>query len=289
MKKLIGVSLIAMLAVGPLAANATPDYASAIPAEPVTVTANTNVASTSYVQGAYNAAVAVANKENQRALAAEGDLSTLTTTTKSSLVGAINEINTTAGNAANKDLSNLSATGTGVITTAITNNAAGATYSNSTSGLTATTLQDAIDEIAGTAGNAADKSLSNINSAGETVIKNLAADGAYSNSTSGLTATTIQDAIDEVAGTAGDAADKDLSNLSATGTGVITTAITNNAAGATYSNSTSGLTATTLQDAIDEVAAAVDDQGAKVLKVYTTWNTNTNQEVTLTDPTPANP
>ena len=149
MKKLLNISVIAALAVLPLAANATPEYASAIPAEPVSATANTKVATTSYVQGAYNAAIAVANKESQRASAAEGDLTTLTTTTKTSLVGAINEINTTAGNAADQDLSNLSVTGTGVITSAVTSGAAGGTYSNTTSGLTATTIQGAIDEVAG--------------------------------------------------------------------------------------------------------------------------------------------
>ena len=148
MKNILNISVIAALAILPMAANAAPSSADAIPAEPVDATANTNVASTSFVRGAYNAAIAVANKENQRASAAEGNLTTLTTTEKGSLVGAINEINTTAGNAADKDLSNLSETGTGVITTAITNNAANATYDNTTSGLTGDTLQEAIDEVA---------------------------------------------------------------------------------------------------------------------------------------------
>ena len=63
----------------------------------------------------------------------------------------------------------------------------------------------AINKVATTAGNAADKNLSNISTAGEDVIKGLAAAGAYDNTDSELTATTIQDAIDEVAGTAGSA------------------------------------------------------------------------------------
>ena len=42
-----------------------------------------------------------------------------------------------------------------------------------------------------------------------------------------------------------------------------------------------------LVGAINEVAGSVATQSAKVLKVYTTWNTDTNQEVTLTNPTPA--
>lgn len=144
MKKLLNISVIAALAILPMAANAatgevvsvadpahseasgitastSPKYALAVEAE----TDSTNVATASYVKGAYNQAMK-----------------------------AINKVSETASNAADKDLSNLSATGTGVITTAITNNAAGATYSNTTSGLTATTLQGAIDEVAGTAGSA---------------------------------------------------------------------------------------------------------------------------------------
>lgn len=96
MKKLLNISVIAALAILPVAANATPTIGT-VPAEPVDATANTNVASTSFVRGAYNAAVAVANAENARATAAEGNLATLTTTEKGSLVGAINEVNSAAG------------------------------------------------------------------------------------------------------------------------------------------------------------------------------------------------
>jgi len=138
MKKLIGVSLLAMLAIGPLSANAAVgDVVSVndpVHADPATVAQTApgyalvtegandgNVATAGYVKGAYNAAM------------------------------------------------------------------------------------KAINKVADTAGNAADQNLSNISSAGGDVIKNLAADGAYDNTGSGLTATTIQDAIDEVAATAGTA------------------------------------------------------------------------------------
>lgn len=108
---------------------------------------DTHMATAGYVKGAYNAAIK-----------------------------AVNKVAATAADAANKDLSNLSDTGRGVITTAITNNAAGATYSNTTSGLTASTIQGAIDEIAGTAGNAANKDLSNLSNTGKA---NVSAQGTY--------------------------------------------------------------------------------------------------------------
>jgi hypothetical protein len=60
---------------------------------------------------------------------------------------------------------------------------------------------------------------------------------AYDNATSGLTATTIQDAIDEVASTAGSGGSSEASSI-------------------TYDNSSSDLTATTIQNAIDELAGS---------------------------------
>ena len=116
----------------------------------------------------------------------------------------------------------------------IAETAAGAAYNNTTSGLTANTIQGAVDEIAGQVS---------------------VLDDAVGNTTLTTTAQTLTGAIEEVKGTADNAANKDLSNLSATGTAVITTAVTNNAAAGTYDNTTSGLTATTIQDAIDEVAS----------------------------------
>lgn len=57
--------------------------------------------------------------------------------------------------------------------------AADVSYNNATSSLTATNVQDAIDEVAATASNASNKDLNNITDAGKTVIKNLA-DGQIS-------------------------------------------------------------------------------------------------------------
>ena len=75
MKKLIGVSLIAMLAVGPLAANATPVAGEPAHADPATVASavpgyalaesesnDGNLATAGYVKGAYNAAIKAINK-----------------------------------------------------------------------------------------------------------------------------------------------------------------------------------------------------------------------------------
>lgn len=141
MKKLLNISVIAALAVLPFAANAEvgdvvstvdpahADSATVTSTNPgyalATETANdSNLATAGYVKGAYNATIK-----------------------------AVNKVATTAANAADKDLSNLSETGTGVITTAVTNNAASGTFTSS-AGLTSTTLGAAIDEVAETAGSA---------------------------------------------------------------------------------------------------------------------------------------
>ena len=209
MKKLVGISLIALLAVGPLAANAAVGdvVASSVEpahADPATVATNnpgyalvtegandSNVATAGYVKGAYNAAMK-----------------------------AINKVATTAGNAADQDLSNISATGEGVIKAL----AAGGAYDNTDSGLSATTIQDAIDEVATTAANAltasdiaegstngtisvdgTDVDVHGLGSAAFVNTGDLAdTAGTYDNTGSGLTATTIQDAIDELADNAGD-------------------------------------------------------------------------------------
>ncbi len=204
MKKLLNISVIAALAVLPFAANAaTGDPVAGSPT------------AASAANPAQAAATVTTNVEPKYALAVEGDNDANLATAGyvkgayNATIKAVNKVAETAANAANQDLSNLSETGTGVITTAVTNNAAGGTYSNTTSGLTATTIQGAIDEVAGTAGNAADKDLSNLSATGTgvitTAVTNNAAGGTYDNTTSGLTAETIQAAIDEVAGTAGSA------------------------------------------------------------------------------------
>jgi hypothetical protein len=202
MKKLVGISLIALLAVGPLAANAEVGDVISVsdPAHDNNATAATTlpgyalvtegandgkVATAGYVKGAYNAAMK-----------------------------AINKVATTAGNAADQDLSNISATGEGVIKDL----AAGGAYDNTDSGLSATTIQDAIDEVAATADTAvqsvtagtANGTISVDGGADVTVYDDstlagrvTAVESEIGNTTLTTTAQTLTGAIEEVKGTAG--------------------------------------------------------------------------------------
>ena len=88
-------------------------------------------------------------------------------------------------------------------------------YDNSGSGMTATDVQSAIDELKGD-------------------IPTTASDIGYDNSGSGMTATDVQDAIDELKGD-----------------------IPSTASDISYDNSGSGLTATDVQDAIDEISGII--------------------------------
>ena len=154
MKKILGVSLIAMLAVSPMMAMAdtTPTHddngpvATAAPKyATVSATASSNIASTSYVKGAYNAAIKAVNKTyadlssaisdvssaKMDKLYTEGDpateisstvlntvrdvesASSANLVTEMAVAGAIGGVNTTISNLGNtyatKDLSNVSA------------------------------------------------------------------------------------------------------------------------------------------------------------------------------------
>lgn len=231
MKKLLGVSLIAILTAG--MANAAPEYAAAVPVEPVAVTANTNVASTSYVQGAYNEAIKAVNKENQRALAAEGNLETLQTTNKASLVGAINELK---GNINDID------TGVQSVTEGTTNG---------------TISVDGSDVSVHGLGSAAFTDTTAYDAAGDAAAAEAAAK-AYADGLAGNYATAAQgqtaDAVNTLVG-----------------------------------NTAMGTTATTVTGAIKELKDASDATNNKVLKVYTTWNSDAAQEIALTAPTVVNP
>ncbi|MGW9685650.1 hypothetical protein [Flagellimonas sp. 2504JD1-5] len=186
--------------------------------------------------------------------------------------------------------------------------AAEVTYDNTTSGLTATDTQAAIDEVA--AGSTDDQNIESLgvdvgtnvltvgieNGTSQTVdLSHLddagtddqtAAEVTYDNTTSGLTATDTQAAIDEVA--AGSTDNQNIESLGVdVGTNVLTVGIENGtsqtvdlshlddagtddqtAAEVTYDNTTSGLTATDTQAAIDEVAAgSTDDQNIESLGV----------------------
>ena len=90
-----------------------------------------------------------------------GNLSSLTTTEKGSLVGAINEVDAALDN--------------------LSSDAVDITYDNTTSGLTATDVQNAIDELAASGG------------------ASTAADITFTNTNSWIDSTNVQAAIDEVA------------------------------------------------------------------------------------------
>jgi hypothetical protein len=102
-----------------------------------------------------------------------------------------------------------------------------------------------------------------LKSAIEDVAKDVAEDGAYDNTDSGLTATVIKDAIDEVAG------EIDTLNADDTTEGSVLKDIKDNAQDATYDNSTSGLTAETLGGAIDEVEGRVDTAEGEIDELQT--------------------
>ena len=109
--------------------------------------------------------------------------------------------------------------------------AAQVTYDGSGSGLSATDVQGAIDEVKGD-------------------IPTTAADVPYNNSISGLSATDVQDAIDEISSSAG------VSSFNTRTGAVVAASGDYNAGQVTYDNTVSGLTATDTQAAIDELAAA---------------------------------
>ena len=91
------------------------------------------------------------------------------------------------------------------------------TYDNTTSGLDATTVQEAIDEVVDNLGSGTADSIT------------------YDNTTSGLEAENVQDALDEIAENLGSGTADDI----------------------TYDNTTSGLQSTNVQDAIDEVVNSI--------------------------------
>ena len=115
-------------------------------------------------------------------------------------------------------------------------------YSNTTSGLTATDVQAAIDEIDSSV-DTANTQLTNLNTR-VTTIENkpvqTAKTESYDHTTSGLTATNTNDAIDEVNAKVEDL----ISSI-------------DDASMVDYDNTTSGLTATNVQDAIDETITLI--------------------------------
>lgn len=130
----------------------------------------------------------------------------------------------------------------------ITADAVDIIYDNTTSSLTATDTQSAIDEVEGRV-DTVETDLSN-HIANPTDAHDASAI-SFVNTTSGLTAVNVQDAIDEVEGRL-DTAETDLANH------IAETVDAHDASAISYDNTTSGLTATDTQDAIDEVEARLD-------------------------------
>jgi len=121
-------------------------------------------------------------------------------------------------------------------------------YINSSSGLTATEIQAAIDELdAATDAHLAD-----------TVDAHDATAISYSNATSSLVATDAQAAIDEVEARLDTAQSNITANASGLSDHLADTADAHDATAISYSNATSSLVATDAQAAIDEVEARLD-------------------------------
>jgi len=138
----------------------------------------------------------------------------------------------------NKTIDATSATGNNTLSA----DASDITFDNAASGLTATDAQAAIDELK--------TGLDNQNEASEIT---------YDNSASGLTATDVKAALDEIDGRVDTVEGATYVNSFEGRTGVVTAQSGDYGANEiTYDNSTSGLTATDAQAAIDEVEGRVD-------------------------------
>lgn len=254
MKKLLNISVIAALAILPMAANAT-DYSVTDPtaADPATAastgpgwalaqtaaTDNTNLATAGYVKGAYNQAMKAINK-----VAATADTAVQSVTTGDS----------TSGNGTIKvDGQAVSVYGLGSAAFVNTGDLAdtAGTYDNQTSGLTATTIQDAIDEVAGTAGTAV-QSVTEGSTNGTIKVDGTDVD------VHGLGSAAFVD-TDDIAGTAG-----------------------------TYDDTNSSLGATTIQGAIEALDTAVDSMNtasANYAKKIGVTNTISASTISGTVPT----
>lgn len=138
MKKLLGVSLVAALAVLPVAANAAAGDRIVQALEAGAPTSSTNLASTSYVQGAYKAVADTVDDVIADTAVGEGDYA------------AIGEGKTVSHNLVALDtaIKNLGS-GAGSVANQVKTGAQGADFTNTTSGLTATTIAGAINEVEG--------------------------------------------------------------------------------------------------------------------------------------------
>ena len=291
MRKFLGVSLVAVLAVSPMMAQA--DVATV-----ATNDTTVGVASTKYVKEAYNAMAAAVNSElsgkadsadltgkanvgldnlssagttvitnNVKSNAAVGTYNSSTNYASGTIGAAIKSANTTAGNAADKNLSNLSATGKANVSAVGTYDST-ATYTAGTVGAAIKGKQDTISDLAtirsgAAAGATAVQSVAQGSTNGtiavdgtDVAVKGLGS-AAYTASTA--YATSAQ-------GTKADnAADKDLSNLSATGKANVSAVGTYDST-ATYTAGTVGAAIKGKQDTISDLATIRSQAGAAANK-----------------------
>ena len=310
MKKILNISVIAALAILPMAANAAVTSPLDVTVDTVDSTHPAKVAGKSYVQGAYNALAGVARNhatqidQNTADIAtkqaqlqndagtpvdidatvrttvgATGDDTHLVTekavrdaiTTANSSNVTLNGTQTLTGKTIDGDDNTIQDLGTGVFKSGV--------LVNSTTGIAATSSASDSKMVTEKAVATALEGKQNTIDASNKLNADNVDD---STSTNKFVTAAEKTAI-------ANAANQDLGNLSAAGNAKITNAVTTGAAGGTYSNTTSGLGATTIQGAIDELAGSVNAASAQVLDVYTTWNTDTNVEVALHAPTPTAP
>lgn len=94
-----------------------------------------------------------------------------------------------------------------------------------------------------------------------------ASDLVYDNDTSGLTATNVQDAIDEVLEEGGKVQDVKVDGTSVVDNNKVAQITTPDADGISYDNTTSGLEADDVQEAIDEVVTDVNNLSAETIHI----------------------
>ena len=243
MRKISIISLVAVLAATPMMAKADITPITLLGDTPGTITANTNVASTSYVQGAYND---LAGHINTNAAA----INTLNGTGEGSVAAAIVAERTAAAtlqsktiDASSNTISNLQSGNfaDGVIATSISSEASNSKLA------TEKAVADAIAEVNGDASFLADRVEdleSNTSFSSETV----SAHSEYLTSTTDL-ASNVLNIVGAV------------ETLNGDGEGSVSSAV-----------------ATAKQEAID---ASKDYTDSKGVTVYTTWNASTSQVIAL--------
>lgn len=195
-------------------------------------------------------------KEKTTALDTEGQLANKDNKVKAYIEGNEKEVitNDQTQTLENKTIDGTAATGNNTVTADSDN----ISYDPAASGLSATDVKTAIDELK--------TGLDNQNEASEI---------DYDNSTSGLTATNVQDAVDEVDGRIDTIEGATYVNSFNGRTGAVITASSDyDAVQVDYDNSTSGLTATDTQAAIDEVEGRVDTAETSISTNTTDIGTN---------------